>query len=88
MFISGDRHAAFLYRKEGVLDYPAYELTASSLNASFSDTTDEMDSAQTGAGYSPENFGAIDIDWETGTAALSIKADDGATVQETTVKFK
>tara|TARA_R110000787_G_scaffold1326_15_gene4815 strand:- start:2336 stop:3505 length:1170 start_codon:yes stop_codon:yes gene_type:complete len=88
VFISGDRHAAFLYRKEGVLDYPAYELTASSLNASFSDTTDEMDSAQTGAGYSPENFGAIDIDWETGTAALSIKADDGATVQETTVKFK
>ena len=88
VFVSGDRHAAFLYRKEGVLDYPAYELTASSLNASFSDTTDEMDSAQTGAGYSPENFGAIDIDWETGTAALSIKADDGATVQETTVKFK
>ena len=88
VFVSGDRHAAFLYRKEGVLDYPAYELTASSLNASFSDTTDEMDSAQIGAGYSPENFGAIDIDWETGTAALSIKADDGATVQETTVKFK
>lgn len=88
VFVSGDRHAAFLYRKQGVLDYPAYELTASSLNASFSDTTDEMDSAQIGAGYSPENFGAIDIDWETGTAALSIKADDGATVEETTVKFK
>ena len=88
VFVSGDRHAAFLYRKEGVLDYPAYELTASSLNASFSDTTDEMDIAQIGAGYSPENFGAIDIDWETGTAALSIKADDGATVEETTVKFK
>ncbi|KDA04479.1 alkaline phosphatase D family protein [Hyphomonas oceanitis] len=88
VFVSGDRHAAFLYRKEGVLDYPAYELTASSLNASFSDTTDEMDIAQIGAGYAPENFGAIDIDWETGTAALSIKADDGATVEETTVKFK
>lgn len=88
VFLSGDRHAAFLYRKDGVLDYPAYELTASSLNASFSSTTSEIDTAQIGAGYSQENFGAIDIDWEAGTAALSIKANDGATVGETTVKFK
>ena len=78
VFVSGDRHTAFLYRKDGVLPYPAYELTASSLNASFAETTEEMDSAQIGAGYPPENFGAIDIDWATGTAALSIKANDGA----------
>lgn len=88
VFVSGDRHAAFLYRKEGVMSYSAYELTASSINASFSETTEEMDSAQIAAGYPPENFGAIEIDWETGTAALSIKANDGATVRETSVKFK
>ena len=88
VFVSGDRHTAFLYRKDGVLPYPAYELTASSVNVSFAETTEEMDSAQIGAGYPPENFGAIDIDWATGTAALSIKANDGATVRETSVKFK
>lgn len=88
VFLSGDRHTAFLYRKEGVLSYPAHELTASSINVSFSETTEEMDSAQIGAGYPPENFGAVDIDWATGTAALSIKANDGATVRETSVKFK
>jgi alkaline phosphatase D len=88
VFVSGDRHTAFLYRKDGVLPYPAYELTASSLNVAFAETTDETDSAQIGAGYPPENFGAIDIDWSAGTAALSIKANDGTTVRETSVKFK
>ena len=88
VFVSGDRHTAFLYRKEGALSYPAYELTAWWINVAFSETTEEMDSAQIGAGYPPENFGAIDIDWATGTAALSIKANDGATVRETSVKFK
>ncbi len=88
VFVSGDRHTAFLYRKNDVLPYPAYELTASSLNVAFAETTDERDSAQIGEGYPPENFGAIDIDWNSGTAALSIKANDGTTVRETSVKFK
>jgi alkaline phosphatase D len=88
VFVSGDRHAAFLYRKDDVLTYPVYELTASSLNKAYAETTDEKDSAQLGAGYAPENFGAIDIDWTAGTALLSIKSNTGETVRETSAKFR
>lgn len=88
VFVSGDRHTAFLYREEGVLPYPAYELTASSLNVAFATETDESDPAQIGAGYPPENFGSLDIDWDAGTVTLAIHASDGATVEETTDKFR
>ena len=88
VFVSGDRHTAFLYRQEGVLPYPAYELTASSLNVSYADTTDETDPVQVGAGYPKENFGSLDINWDAGTVTLSIHADDGTTVEETTDQFR
>lgn len=83
VFVSGDRHAAFLYRKEGVLPYPVHEITASSLNLSFREETEERDSAQLGAGYSKENFGAIDIDWDAREVTLSLHATDGTAVRET-----
>ena len=88
VFVSGDRHTAFLYRQEGVLPYPAYELTASSLNVAFATETDEQDPAQIGAGYPPENFGSLDIDWDAGHVTLAIHANDGATVEETTAQFR
>ena len=88
VFVSGDRHAAFLYRADDVLPYPAYEITASSFNASHRDSTDEMDVDQIGPGYSKENFGSLDINWPEGTVTLSIHASDGATVEEATDKFR
>ena len=88
VFVSGDRHTAFLYREDGVLPYPVYEITASSLNVAFATETDETDPAQIGAGYPPENFGSLDIDWEAGTVTLAIHANDGAIVEETTDKFR
>ena len=88
VFVSGDRHTAFLYRSESALPYPAYELTASSLNVSFSEATPEQDTAQIGEGFPPENYGAIDIDWETGSVGLSIKNADGETVRQTTAQFR
>lgn len=88
VFVSGDRHTSFLYRKEGALAYPAYELTASSLNVSFAETSDERDSAQLGEGYPPENYGAIEVDWTTGTAALLIKDNQGQTVRQTRAQFR
>jgi alkaline phosphatase D len=88
VFVSGDRHTGFLYRADGVLSYPAYELTASSFNVSYRDTTDEMDAAQIGAGYPKENFGSLDINWTEGTVTLAIHASDGSTVEETTDKFR
>jgi len=88
VFVSGDRHAAFLYRQDGILPYPAYELTASSLNVSYSEATAEMDPVQVGAGYSKENYGSLDINWDAGTVTLAIHADDGATVGEATAHFR
>ena len=88
VFVSGDRHASFLYRSETALPYPAYELTASSLNVSFQDTTDEMDSAQVREGYSQDNYGAIGIDWAAGSVDLEIKNAAGETVRQTTAQFR
>lgn len=88
VFVSGDRHTAFLYREDAVLPYPAYEITASSMNASFWDTSPEMDRAQIGAGYASTNFGAIDIDWDSGTVRLAIRSDTGDTVNEVAAPFR
>lgn len=88
VFVSGDRHTAFLYKDEAALPYPAYEITASSMNVSMRDTSDEVDRAQIGAGYAPNNFGAIEIDWESGTVRLAIKSDAGETVNEVTAAFR
>ncbi|MGH1421080.1 MAG: alkaline phosphatase D family protein [Hyphomonas sp.] len=88
VFVSGDRHAAFLYEKDGVLPYKASELTTSSINVAFLESTDEKDSAQIGSGYTGENFGAVDIDWEAGRVGLSIKNANGQTLLSQTTKFR
>ena len=88
VFVSGDRHTSFLYRSETALPYPAYELTASSMNVSFAETSDEMDPTQIGEGFPPENYGAIGIDWAQGEVALEIKNAAGETVRQTKAKFR
>ena len=88
VFVSGDRHTAFLYKDEAALPYPAYEITASSLNVAFAETTTEMDKAQLGEGYPPENYGAIGIDWAAGTVSLDIKSNTGETVRTVTAAFR
>lgn len=88
VFLSGDRHTAFLYRDEEALPYPVYELTASSMNVSFARTSSEQDRAQLGDGYPPENYGAVDIDWEAGTVRLVVKSNTGESVNEVTAPFR
>lgn len=88
VFVSGDRHAGFLYKDDAALPYPAHEITASSLNVAFAETTAEMDRAQVGEGYPPENFGAIGIDWTAGTVSLEIKSNTGETVRQMTAAFR
>lgn len=88
VFVSGDRHTAFLYKDDAALPYPAYEITASSMNVSMWDTSDEVDRAQIGRGYAPNNFGAIEIDWESGTVRLAINSDTGDTVNEVVAPFR
>jgi len=87
VFASGDRHTSFLYEEGGVLPYAAAELTASSLNVSFRDTSDEVDERQIGAGFGSENYGAINIDWADRKVVLSVKDNQGAVVRQNTLDF-
>ena len=86
--VSGDRHTAFLYRKDGVISQPLYELTASSLNLSFSDESNEVDDAQLGAGYAKTNFGSINIDWEKGELSLVIHSESGQPMRQVSSSFR
>jgi alkaline phosphatase D len=87
VFISGDRHLAALYRQEGLIGYPAFEMTTSSLNLSFRETSDEMSSNQIGAAYAPINFGMARINWEARTLTLQVLGGDGTPVREQRVGF-
>lgn len=87
VFLSGDRHTAFVYEEDGILPYTANELTSSSLNVSFQSESSEVDVRQVGAGFAPENYGAVEIDWAARTLQLKIKDNEGATVRENLVQF-
>lgn len=82
VFLSGDRHSAYIYEEDGLLPYQGHELTSSSINASFADESDEMDARQVGAAYPPENYGVVEIDWSTRTVQLKVKSNTGQTVRQ------
>lgn len=87
VFLSGDRHAAYIYEEGGVLPYEAHELTASSLNVSFATELDEKDKRQLDAAFPPENYGAVEIDWAGKKVALKVKDNTGRTVRENVLDF-
>lgn len=87
IFLSGDRHTGFLYETDEGLPYMATELTASSMNLSFSDSSSEEDIRQVGAGYAKVNFGAVAIDWDTRMVTLSLHDEAGQSVRENSVAF-
>ncbi len=92
VILSGDRHAAALYRKEGVNDYPLFEATSSSLNlpssvwrAQSGETWMEKDPNRLGDMIYDANYGLIDIDWEEGAVNVSIRSKEGETYLSETV---
>lgn len=88
--ISGDRHVGGLYRDASRTDFPIYEITASSLNLSFNDSTaiqEEREDKMLGLLYGPENYGLLDIDWEAELLSLSLKGLNGKTVRSVTIPF-
>ena len=87
VFLSGDRHTSFVYEQADILPYAANELTSSSLNVSFRDESDELDARQVGAGFAPENYGAVEIDWQARTVALKLKDNTGEIVRENIIEF-
>ncbi len=87
ILLSGDRHAAALYRKDGVNDYPLFEATSSSLNLPVArwreesgETWIEPGPNRLGDMYMEANYGLIDIDWRAGAVAVTIRDRQGGTV--------
>jgi alkaline phosphatase D len=87
VLISGDRHSAGMYRQEGLIGYPAYEMTTSSLNLSFAASSTEMSSNQIGPMYTLLNYGMARIDWDARSLALQVMSDTGAAVSEQRIAF-
>lgn len=84
ILLSGDRHAASIYRRDDVVDYPLYEITSSSLNAPGSVWREQNGETYVEPGphrlhtmqYGP-NFGLIDIDWDARNVTLTVDATEG-----------
>lgn len=93
VLLSGDRHSAALYKRDGVIDYPLYEATSSSLNLPSARWREEGDTYQEpgpnrlGDMYTQANYGVIEIDWEGGALTLSIRDGDGTAVREQTIEL-
>jgi len=94
IILSGDRHSAALYRKEGVNDYPLFEATSSSLNLPASgfrrpgeEPYMEPGPNRLGDMYEETNYGLIDIDWAAGVVEVTIRDEDGEAVRRELVKL-
>jgi alkaline phosphatase D len=87
VFVSGDRHIAGIYRQDGLIGYPAYELTTSSLNLSFRATSDERSTNQIGDMYALVNYGTALMAWNKGAVTLQVNGETGAPVREQIVQL-
>ncbi len=95
IFLSGDRHGAALYRKQGVNDYPLFEATSSSLNlpasiwrAQSGETRMEEGPNRLGDMIYEANYGVLDIDWDEGAVAVSIRSKDGEAYLSETIDLR
>ncbi len=87
IILSGDRHSAALYRREGVSEYPLFEVTSSSLNLPGARWREEAGETWVEPGpnritdmYYEINYGVIDIDWASGAVDVTIRDGKGTTV--------
>ena len=86
ILLSGDRHAAGLYETNAAIRYPLFEATSSSLNRPLTDMVPperlfmEPGPNRLGDMYFEVNYGVIDIDWEEGAVAITIRDEAGKTV--------
>jgi alkaline phosphatase D len=86
VLLSGDRHAAGIYKVEHAGE-TMWELTSSSLNLSFGNDNDrstarEPDATRTTKFFSEENYGLIDIDWKVKRLTMTLKGNTSATLAE------
>ncbi len=86
VFLSGDRHLGAMYRESAGTPYPLHEMTSSGLTQYFSAAAEDG-SNRIGAVFGAVNFGTVDIDWWSGTVALSIRSMNGEVVRRQTIEF-
>ncbi len=84
VFISGDRHAGAIYKRNLVAAYPLYEMTSSSLNAPASVWRAESNVTYVEPGphrltdmFYDVNFGLIDIDWDKEEIQFKLMDENG-----------
>jgi alkaline phosphatase D len=86
VMLSGDRHAAGIYKAEHG-GQTMWELTSSSLNLSFGNDNDrstarEPDPTRVTKFFSVENYGLVDIDWKAKALTMTLKGNDSGTLAE------
>lgn len=91
VILTGDRHAAGIYRTEHKGE-TIWELTSSSLNLAFGNDNDrstarEPDPARVGKFFSVENYGLIDIDWKAKALTMTLKGNDSGTLAAQTFNW-
>ena len=88
IIVSGDRHSGAMYKLEGILPYPLYELTTSSLNVPLTlIVKDEPGPHRLFAPFYESNYALIDIDWEENIVTLLILDDESRSVNLQTISF-
>ena len=86
VMLSGDRHAAGVYKAEHKGE-TFWELTSSSLNLAFGHDNDkstarEPDPARVTRFFSVENYGLIDIDWKAKKLTMTLRDNQSGTLAE------
>jgi alkaline phosphatase D len=92
VLISGDRVLGALYRKDGLLDYPVYELTTSALNLPWKTLSGKDESPETATGqigplFPRPNYGELRIDWKARTLTMDLKDEKGTVVRDQKIPF-
>jgi alkaline phosphatase D len=77
ILLSGDRHIGAFYNRLLAPDLAIYEATSSSLNRSFTGSSDERGPFQIGPVVGPANFGLIDIDWTSKQVGIKLIGKTG-----------
>lgn len=88
VMLSGDRHAAGIYKTD-FKGETMWELTSSSLNLAFGNdieraTQREPDPARVTPFFPIENYGLVDIDWKAKTLTMTLKGNTSETLASQT----
>lgn len=76
LFLSGDRHFAEISREETEQGFPLYDVTSSSLNDARAPDASERNTRRVGPVFSENNFGLLQIDWESESPRISVEIRD------------